>query len=225
MYDDIQLQLAAAFPAATDTDVIRAFQEGILLADGALESEPFLQNAVGRDLRGHLRRAGILFRLHEMCRLGDLPFEGAIKQMPRGNWHWLEIKSGRFVAHVCRTESALAFPDDTLTRQDERLRNQHDLFEPNIAPLREVLELIPGLAVWLTFGGNVAGQLQHLTWAMPSGDGESWLAHINVLRRAAATGAIPEPDTASARSLKLRFKEHIEEAIRITPRSADIKSG
>jgi hypothetical protein len=216
LHDDLQLRLATAFPPSTDANLIRGFAEGILLGDSVLDSEPFLQNAIGRDVRGHLRRAGILYRLQELCRRGDLPFEATISRMPRGYLHWLEMRSDQFVAHVCRTDSAMAFPEDTATRQDERMRNQNDLFEPNIVPLKELAELLPGLAVWLTFGGNVSGQLQHLCWAMPSADGESWLAHINILRRAAATGAATEPDPGATQSLRLKFKDHIQDLL--TPR-------
>lgn len=212
MSDDLQLQLVAAFPAETDANVIRALTEGILLADGLMDSEPFLRNVVGRDLRGHLRRAGILYRLHDLCRLGDLPFEAVMGKMPRGSWHWLELRSQRFTAHPVRTDGPYAFPDDTATRQDERLRNQNDLFEPNFLPLAQQAEFVPGLSVWLTFGGGLPGQLQHVAWAMPSADGQDWLAHINVLRRAAVTGGA-SPDVSAPKALNLRFKEHIEEAL------------
>ena len=221
MNDDFQLRLAAAFPAHADAELIRGFREGILLADGLLDSEPFLQNMIGRDLRGHLRRAGILYRIHDLCRLGDLPFEAAIGRMPRGSWHWLEIRADRFVAHLCRTESALTFPEDTATRQEERFLNQNDLFEPNVISLREELDCARGLAAWLTFGGDAAGQLQHLCWAMPSSDGQEWLAHINVLRRAASTGTFQEAEKIAPKSLRLRFKEHIEESLTQKPRKGD----
>lgn len=221
MNDDFQLRLASAFPPKTDAELIRGFSEGILLADDLIDSEPFLQTMIGRDLRGFLRRAGILYRLHELCRVGDLPFEATMGRMPRGNWHWLEIRSDRFVAHLCRTETALAFPEDTMTRKEERFRNQNDLFEPNIVPLREEADRAQGLAAWLTFSGGMPGQLQHLCWAMPSSDDQEWLAHINVLRRAASSGVYRELEARPEKSLRLRFKEHIEEALSPKPRTGD----
>lgn len=215
MNDDLQLRLATAFPQSTDAEVIRALREGMLLADGVLESEPWLQTVIGRDLRGHLRRAGVLYRLFDMCQTGDLPFAARLSRMPRGNWHWLELESERFVAHVCRTESALAFPEDTMTRQEERFMNQHDLFEPNIVPLHEEVAQAHQLAAWLTFGGDANGQLQHLCWTMPSSDGQEWLGHVNVLRRAASSGVFKESNPRASKPLSLRFKEHIEESISI----------
>ena len=217
MHDDMQFRLVSAFPASADAELIRAFREGILIADGLIEAEPLLGTVIGHDLRGHLRRAGILFRIHELCRIGDLPFEAKMSLMPRGSWHWLELLSGPFVAHVCRTEGPMAFPEDTLTRQDERFLNQNDLFEPNFVPLREVAESSSELCAWLTFGGVAAGQLQHLCWAMPAADGRDWLGHINVLKRAAASGLVSESEARESKSLGLRFKEHIEEALSRQP--------
>jgi len=209
MNDDFQRRLAAAFPPETDQGLIRAINEGILLADGLVDAEPFLSNLIGRDLRGHLRRAGILFRLNGACAEGLLPFQAVIGKMPRGHLHWLEISSGEFDAHLCRTEGPFSFPEDTLTRQDERLRNQLDLFEPNYMPPRESAAS-DRLAAWLMFGGNTSGQLQHLCWAMPEATGDHWLAHVNVLRRAAANSDLPETNAQASKSLTLKFKEHIE---------------
>lgn len=217
MHQELQWRLAQAFPQSTDAALIRGFTQGILLADGLLDSEPFLQGAIGRDLRGHLRRAGILFRLHELCMRGDLPFGATISKMPRGNWHWLELASGKYVAHLCRTDSPLAFPEDNPTRQDDRFRNQNDLFEPNVVPLAELADQAKGMTAWLTFGGGTAGQLQHLCWALPAADGGQWLAHIDVLRRVASSGVAEYPDTSQTRGLSLRFKEHIAESLATNP--------
>ena len=102
--------LAQAFPATTDAEVERAVFEGILLADDLVLNTPILKTLIGRDLRGHIRRAGVMFRIHDLCERGDLPFGTSIGKMPYGNWHHLEIRSGRFRAHVCRTHSAFEFP-------------------------------------------------------------------------------------------------------------------
>ena len=74
MSDTFQSLLDEAFPGSLDANLIRGVGEGILLADKALDSEGFLKSLVGQDLRGHIRRAGILFRLHQMAGVGDLPF-------------------------------------------------------------------------------------------------------------------------------------------------------
>jgi hypothetical protein len=210
--DDLQELLDAAFPASTDEQVLRAVGQGILLADGVIESEGWLHGLIGRDVRGYLRRAGILSRVHDACKEGDLPFLATMERMPRGPFHWVELNSGRFKAHVCRTESAGTFPDDTPTRQDERFVNQLSLFAENVVPLREVAETAQELFAWLTFGVHDDNHLGHLCWAMPAADGESWLAHTNVLYRLARSQIAVEPEVPPER-VKLKFKDQIEEAL------------
>lgn len=213
----MQELLDNAFPEETDANLIRGVSEGIFLADSTLRSTAFLNSDVGGDLRGHLRRAGILFRLHELCVAGDLPFRSTMSQMPRGNWHWIELRSGNFTSHVCRTDAPELFPDDSPTRQDDRVTNQFDLFE-------DMLSVIPirGYLAWLTFGVGDNGSLGHLCWGMPNARDDIWLARTNVLRRAAAREDIipPEPATSSA---KLKFKEHIEESLRERENEQDEK--
>ena len=208
MATEYQAILDEAFPAGTDAEMIRGVTEGILLADAVLKGEKFLSSPIGFDIRGHLRRAGILFRLNEMCRQGDLPFVSSISRMPRGNWHWLEISSGSVVAHVCRTDGPDLFPDDTPTRQDERLSNQGDLFltTDNVVPIK-------GYSAWLTFGAGDSGHLAHLCWGMPNAKEDIWLARTNIIRRAAENDSVFKFDRPS-RSVELKFKEHIEEGIR-----------
>ena len=200
--------LDEAFPSETDANVIRGVTEGIFLADGTLESTGFLKSLVGQDLRGHLRRAGILYRLHQMANDGDLPFATTMTQMPRGSWHWVEIQSKGFISHVCRTDAPNVFPDDTPTKQDDRLTNQGDLF-------RDTSAIIPikGYTAWLMFGVGDSGALGHLCWGMPHANEDEWLARTNIIRRASESEVVV-PFETPAKTTELRFREHIEEALK-----------
>ncbi len=158
-------------------------------------------------------------RLSAACVAGDLPFEAIIEQMPRGPFHWLELRSGGLKAHVCRTDSAGAFPDDTPTRQDERLPNpQGDLFEGKVVSLKQASAAVPNLFAWLSFGAPEGGQLGHLCWAMPAQDGQSWLAHTNVLYRLAAAQIQVVPEVPPERA-KIKFRDEIAESLK-TPEGA-----
>jgi hypothetical protein len=83
--DEFQRRLEAAFKHSADGETIRGVSEGILLGDDLIENTPILRHAGGRDLRGHIRRAGIMFRLHDLCERGDLPFVAKIMPMPHGS--------------------------------------------------------------------------------------------------------------------------------------------
>lgn len=202
-----QSLLDAAFPAQIDSAVVRGIQEGILLADAIIGSEPFLKTLVGSDLRGHLRRAGVLFRLHGMAMAGDLPFESHMGKMPKGGWHFVEIKSGSLKAHVCRSDGPSMFPEDTPIRQDERLANQGDLFRKPTA-IEDVLDRY----VWLTFGVVDSGAVAHVCWSMPSAKADVWLARTNVTRRLAEKADEIRSERPSS-VVKLKFRKHIEEAL------------
>jgi hypothetical protein len=214
--DEFQRRLEAAFYPATDGETIRGVSEGILLGDDLIENTPILRHAGGRDLRGHIRRAGIIFRIHDLCERGDLPFAAEIVPMPHGSWHWLEIRSDNFKAHICRSEGPYDFPEETLSRQDARLVNQNDLFAENVIPISQVVSQIPELYTWLTFSAEKTGTLKHLCWAMPPADSGSWLGHVNILKRAEEATVHPEdglPAEEPAKIIKLRFREHIEQSL------------
>ena len=214
MSNEFQTRLDAAFPAVADENVARGVREGIVLADDWLKSHPFLSGPLGRDIRGQVRRCGILFRIHEMARAGDLPFSSSLSPMPRGNWHWVELTSGGITSHICRSEGPAAFPEDTPTRQDERLVNQLNFdFIP-----RPVEDNDSAMFAWLTYSVAFDGTLGHLCWAMPAAAGDVWLARTNILVRLAEAAREADPETAS-KSLKLRFKDHIEDAL--TDRDSD----
>jgi hypothetical protein len=200
--------LDEAFPPEVDANIIRGVTEGIYLADTILESAGFLQSLVGQDLRGHLRRAGMLYRLHQMAMAGDIPLESTMTKMPRGNWHWVELRNKNFAAHVCRTNAPDAFPDDTPTRQDDRLTNQGDLFKDTSAVIP-----IKGYAAWLTFGVGDSGALGHLCWGMPNAKEDIWLARTNIIRRAQERDVVVSFE-APEKATKLKFRDHIEEALK-----------
>jgi len=203
----LQDALDAAFPPECDANLIRAVSEGIFLADSTMRSAGFLRSAVGTDIRGHVRRAGILHRIHEMAQDGDLPFRSTMSRMPRGNWHWIELQSKNFASHVCRTDAPDAFPDDTPTRQDERVTNQLDLFmsTSSVVPIN-------GYLAWLTFGVGDSGALGHLCWGVPNANDDVWLARTNIIRRAERNEKIIPFEQADLKT-KLKFRDHVEEAL------------
>ncbi|HTC99689.1 MAG TPA: hypothetical protein VK734_18300 [Bradyrhizobium sp.] len=211
--EECQKRLEAAFTSASDGETIRGVGEGILLADDLIENTPILRHAGGRDLRGHVRRAGIN-RLHDLCERGDLPFLAKITPMPHGSWHWLEIRSDAFKAHVCRSDGPYDFPEETLSRQDSRLVNQFDFFKDNVVSLNEVMRKISELCAWLTYSADKTGKLNHLCWAMPPADHGPWLAHIDVLKRAAQSKIEEAPPVEEpTKVIKLKFRDHVAEVL------------
>lgn len=216
MHLDFQQRLDAAFPPSTDGALIAGANQALAITRALYESEPFLKNIVGRDLMGHLRRAAILFRLHEMATAGDLPFAAEMTRMPKGSWHWVVLRSAEFRAHICRSEGPGAFPEDTPVRQDDRLSNQFDMFRPMLV----TDDGATGRCAWLTFGVSDEGQLSHLCWGMPSAQTDTWLARTNVMRRFALSEAKAPIETPS-RKLTLRFREHIEEALASERRASE----
>jgi hypothetical protein len=219
-------RLETAFPSSADAETFRGISEGVLLADDLMNNTPLLKTLVGKDLKGHIRRAGVMFRIHGMSISGDLPYSADMVKMPYGNWHFLEIRSGRFKAHVCRTNGADDFPIETLSRQDARLANQGDLFSEKVASLDEIASRLPELYAWLTFGAQKNGSLSHLCWAMPPADDGDWLAHVNIMDRMAtshAGGPTGKPPETPAPIIKLRFKQHIEESLGADKKAKDKK--
>ena len=207
-----QRSLDEAFPKEIDGHIIRGVREGVLLADAVLGNEPIFRNLVGSDLRGHIRRAGVLFRVYDLCVTGDIPLAAEMVPMQYGNWHCVELRSGKFISHICRTVSPGAFPENTPNRQDCRLVNQPDLFSPKVVPFSQVLGEVQTLYAWLTYGLSQAGDLQHLWWAMPAATSDDWLARTDILKRSVEITTKVKTE-APPRNLGLRFKEHIEEAI------------
>jgi len=210
----IQDRLRLGFPKSGDEPLYRAVQQGCYLADHLFEGEPFLANLLGQDLRGHLRRVAISYQIDRYCNLGDLPWSTEMKPMPKGPWHWLEIKGTGSVAHVCRTEDKYAFPELADSRQDIRLELQTDLFNwMDRKPIVTALEDIPRLYAWLTFGVAQDGQVSHLCWASPAPASDDYIGHIDILdeiRRSGETPPVsPRPDPRD----KLRLKDFVAESL------------
>jgi hypothetical protein len=210
-------RLRAAIARDTDPMVVLGMQEGVRLADDLIDNSPILANAIGKDLRGHIRRAGVMWRINDLCARGDLPFKTQITSMPIGSWHWLEIIAPGVRAHICRTDDANAFPTDTPNRQDARLVNpQFDLFSETVVPFREILEQVDTMYAWLSYGTIAAGDLTHICWGVPASDANDWLAWENLLQgRGTGDAPIPPPAPPPAPdpTTRLRFHRHIEKAL------------
>lgn len=210
---NFQEQLDEAFSPGADAVLVRCVSQAVMLANDAMANEPFLNSLIGADIRGHIRRAAVLFNVHESCRAGDLPFESEMTRMPLGGGHWVELRSGIYRAHICRTDGPVAFPEDTPTRQDQRLSNQLDLFTPDsvIVPLRP--PTICELYAWLTFGTE-GRELTHLCWGMPEAGRNNWLARTNVLRRLGESNVRIDGFDEPTAAVVLRFRDHIEQEMR-----------
>ena len=217
MIGSFQDQLDEAFPLGTDAALVRCVSQAILLASDVMDNEPFLGSLIGGDIRGHVRRAAVLFNVHECCRAGDLPFASEMTRMPLGGGHWVELRSGAFRAHICRTDGPIAFPEETPTRQDQRLSNQLEFnLDPVVVPFRA--PAAAEMYAWLTFGAT-GRDLTHLCWGMPEAGRNSWLARINVINRVGTVEA--EPAQAPTSAVVLRFRDHIEEALRKDEEESD----
>jgi hypothetical protein len=213
----IQDRLTLAFPPSSNVVLFRAVQEGAYVADHLLNGASFLQNPIGLDLRGHIRRVGICHQIETYCTRGDLPFIAQMKHMPKGNWHWLEIGATGAIAHVCRTDDIDKFPVETDSRQDFRLRLQGDLLswrEDGERDLGKVIKEVPKVYAWLTFRVAHDGRLSHLCRAAPAVDADDYIGHINVLDAIAKSGesepkisSVPDPADA------VRLKDHVAKAL------------
>lgn len=174
-----QQRLEAAFPYESYANTLRALREGIAAGDDVIKGTRMFSSEVGDDMRGLIRRAGILLRVEEMCKAGDLPFTCSLNRMPRGTWHWLDIYSGDCHGHIVRTPEPDKFPEDTPNRQDARASNTADLFETEA---ERIIRLAPPkLYTWLAYRAAPDGRISHALWQAPSGDTNEWLARINLM--------------------------------------------
>ena len=209
---EIQERLLTAFPKSANRPLARAVQAGSYLADHLYDSEGWLNNQIGCDLRGHLRRIDISDQINRYCERGDLPFISEMKPMPKGPWQWLEIRSTGAVTHVCRTDDVFAFPVEVDSRQDVRVALQTDLLSwtGKEKPFREIVREIPQLYAWLTFRIGQDGRTSHLCWGSPAADVDDWVGHLNVLEAIEAEDGAPEPSSPTLDPKdKLRFKDHV----------------
>jgi hypothetical protein len=194
-------------------------QQGSYNADHVFSGEAFLDNDMGRDMLGHIRRIAIAHQLTLACDRGDLPWKAVMKPMPKGRWHWLEVTGVGALAHACRTEEVFAFPAEADSRQDVRLALQPDLFTAaEKRSLAEVLRDVPQIYTWLTFRVGQDGLVSHLCWASPASDRDEWLGHINVLDQIRRSGTEPAPiSPVPDPKDRLRLKDHIAAALQKSP--------
>jgi hypothetical protein len=210
--------LEEAFPRQTWVPLVRGLREGVWRADALITSTPMLRSLVGGDLRGQMRRIGILDHLHELCAGGRLPFQAEMTKMPFGAWHWLDIRAEQFRAQIVRTEGAGALPSDTRNRQPECFKNRYDLLTDGRIP--EITDLLGDeqerYAV-IGFGADRGGRLVHAILGMPSSDDTEWLAHVNLLREAGAGASdsdVPPPaPTPPDPTTTLKLLGRIEEML------------
>lgn len=205
--------LISAFPEHTYSSTIRAIREGVAMGDEAVNGIPHLGTPVGKDIRGLMRRAGVMFRLHELCAAGDLPFVAKFLPMPVGSWHWLEIRSGQCHGYLVRTADRDAFPKDTPNQQDKRHTNQDDLFDdPKVVKLPR-----PRIyTAWLCYGATKNGATTHALWGMPSGrEAETWLARKDILNAVRTLVSTPEEAKKPAADPRkaMRLRDEVMEAL------------
>lgn len=200
-----------AFPASADAALVRCVEQAIIMASELMEHERFLNSLIGHDIRGHIRRAAVLFNVHSACKNGDLPFSAEMGKMPLGGGHWVELMSGNFRAHIYRSDGPELFPIDTPTKKNSRLSNQFNLCFDDDNKVISIPDRREPYEAWLTFDVN-AQKLSHLCWGMPEAKRNTWLDRINILRR--LEGAPSMPEVKPTKANRLRFKEHIEEALR-----------
>jgi hypothetical protein len=128
--------VASCLPAIFIHPLSRAMQEGSYLADHMFDGESFLNNDLGRDIRGHIRRVGISTQIDLYCQRGDLPFVSAPVERISSQCHG---PLGA-IAHVCRTDDPQSFPEEAESRQDIRLVLQANLFRPADADLGKIIK-------------------------------------------------------------------------------------
>jgi hypothetical protein len=199
-------KLRDAFPANTDVPVIRTLATGVSLADDMRRNTPWLMTAIGDDHRGLFRRAAAMWQFRQDCLNGNLPYEAVEVPNTTGSSHLLNITTGDFEAHIVRTASEGAFPQDAPIRQDKSLSNEPDLFnDGKVVPLRDMTP--ERYYAWLSFNADQTGGLTHVCWCMPEAIRKVFLGRINILR-GAGTSAVephvpPAPDPTSAMRFKL----------------------
>lgn len=212
-----QTRLITAFPEATWGLMVQSLRLGVRRADQLIDATPMLRSKFGADLRGHIRRIGILYQFAEQARIRELPFQAEATKMPIGSWHWLDIYSDRMIAHVVRTDSVDALPVETRNRQPQCARNEYDLFEHGrIPPVEEMLAEEQLRYAVLTFGLTWEGGLTHAALGMQSRDNSGWLAFVDLLRRSkpmTEAGGPAPPVNPPDPTTEIRFREHVEQRL------------
>jgi hypothetical protein len=210
---DFDNLLEEAFPCATWPTIVRAQREGIALADDVRRNTPFLATLLGGDLRGQIRRLGVMYRLQELCKAGELPFAASIEHMPHGTWHWLNLQSGKFIAHLARTVSAGEVPEDTKNRQHYLIKNSPDLFDDRkIVPISELVAKVHQFYAYFAFGAAHNGDLTHSILGMAASDEPVWLGRHDLMKAPPEASALkPDPAPKFDPRDRLKFHQHIEE--------------
>jgi hypothetical protein len=212
--------LVDAVPETSWSILTRGAGEAIKIADKVRRSTPFLSTVIGSDMRGHLRRAALMWRYEMLCRSQELPFAANEIQNPNTNGpsHLLQIRSKQFELHIVRTEADGEFPVDALIRQDGRASNDADLFrDGKLVPLHEAILGVPRLYAWIMWGATGDGELTHFALGMPANDEDKWLTYVDVLKHVraaeAAAPTAPEKSTKPNPALLLKFREEIAQSL------------
>src|SRR5688572_8866428 len=100
MSEEYRQLLVEAYPDATWPTLARGAGEAIKIADKVRLSTPFLSTLVGRDLRGLLRRAALMWRIQALCKSKELPFDAEEIENTNGTSHLLQIRSNKIELHL-----------------------------------------------------------------------------------------------------------------------------
>ena len=191
---EFQDALTLAFPEATWGAIVRGLREGVGLADDVVKNTPMLNTPVGRDLRGHLRRVGVLYRFQQLCRIGDLPFKAQESECQSAygiGWTSdLASFSRTWFVQECTGAMPSEFGEQTGSVRKKPIRFADRW--PSAFNFRD-LATVTEFYSFLTFGTDAAGILTHVSMGMPSSDNTGWLAYANLLRQRDAGREVPSP--------------------------------
>jgi hypothetical protein len=217
MSDDYRKLLLEAYPEPTWPTLARGVGEAITIADKVRRSTPFLSTLVGRDQRGMLRRAALMWRIQMLCKSKELPFEALEIENTNGTSHLLQVRSNKIELHIVRTEEPEAFPIEAHIRQVNRVSNEADLFKDGkLVPLHVAMESVPRLYGWIMWGATPTGDLTHFALGMPDAEEDKWLTYVDVLTHVRATEAVTAPTEKSSKpdpTLLLKFREDIARSL------------
>lgn len=206
-----------AFPETTWPPIRRCAVIGVSLADALIERERMLDWAVGQDQRGDLRRIGVMWKIAQACKDGELPFECSTKENTVKNCHHIEISSQRVYAHVTKTSSLRAMPRETTLRDNERVNNQGDLFD-NKEFTTDLTEIKKWYA-WIMFNADERGNLSHLAIGLPKARENAWLDLISILGGKIEKLSGPEEERRPPPPEEImKFREEIKEVPKVSSR-------
>jgi hypothetical protein len=190
----------------------RCAVEGIALADNLIPTHKILNWAVGRDLRGHLRRIGIMHSVYNACVTSALPYTCEIMPNTVGNCHHIQLMSQNVYAHVVHTSDLAEMPRETPLRTNARMSNQGNLFEGTL--FTADLSKIQRWFAYLTFNADRDGNLTHLGLGIADKDGTEWLDIVSILKHPPEGYEIPttEPPPLGPEEL-MRFQPHVQHLV------------